>query len=995
MLYWGKLNSTEDDSSHQNINGFDEMIRGTRITDVSIREGLATFLRDTDRKVTLVTSHKRMTLDLKKERIALLSSGKEHVVLVSETGTVREWKRSAQCNIPRIFSSLTNRHIAQVACGNYHSIVRTKDGQLFTWGQNSSGQLGLGKGKPSQAESPQLLKSLSGIPLAQISAGGDHSFALSLSGAVFGWGRNSAGQLGLGDTEDRHIPVCVKSLNLKKTVFISCGEEHTAVLTKSGLMLVFGSGRYGQLGHNSFRDEHQPHVVAEFWGSKVSQIVCGRHHTLALVESSNTIYSFGCGEQGQLGNGQRTNQCVPLPVQLPPEYSPDQMIKKITAGGNLSVLFFSKMDGVQASSNLSSCNGTAVLDDEIIDRWISDCNSKVWNKIQREIKRMFSSASCINGSFIEKSNDKHYKTSVGTSGLDLSLTRLAFEKLAKKDKVLSVVEKVVENDLLPSLGSTAAGVEALRVYLILPELLRVLNKQGRGTQLTISLASTILKLEPESLDVLTSLWTKLPYYYYRTLVKMFHSVCAHFMSLMTTTICDHWTEIKPVLMVLQKLYNINSQRVVQLTEGYFLMKELRCFFNLVEKYPMGNLILRMMQLGNPWEFFHDDGQIDILINFLKSTEQLTCYPFILDMKSKCTVFHFLQAQHGEPLPFFVFGNSLCVNRETVLADTLVYLRTSGHNYALPLKVKFSLEDGIDDGGLLAEYFTLLGQEITKDSSVIQESEDSGLFWFSADDSGSSLEELFYIGVICGLAFYNHSFMHIGFPVALFKKLLNLSPTLRDLEELSPVEARSLKNVLMEDEDVVEELYLDFTVKGKELIPNGVEIPVTKANRQKYVDLYIDFVFNKSVETQFRTFEEGFSHGNPFNFWRMFKPEELRDLLYGTSKYEWEELRQGVTCECCGPSDELIQNFWSVFFELNEEQQKKFLTFVYGTDRLPVGGLSKLQLKIVRHNYADADDRFPSVQTCYGILHLPNYSDIHILRDKLIHAITYCEVFGQR
>lgn len=74
------------------------------------------------------------------------------------------------------------------------------DGQLFTWGQNSSGQLGLGKGEPSSL-SPQPLKSLCGIPLAQISAGGDHSFALSLSGAVFGWGRNSAGQLGLNDEQ--------------------------------------------------------------------------------------------------------------------------------------------------------------------------------------------------------------------------------------------------------------------------------------------------------------------------------------------------------------------------------------------------------------------------------------------------------------------------------------------------------------------------------------------------------------------------------------------------------------------------------------------------------------------------------------------------------------------------------------------------------------------------------------------------------------------------
>lgn len=74
------------------------------------------------------------------------------------------------------------------------------DGQLFTWGQNTSGQLGLGKGEPSKLF-PQPLKSLAGIPLAKITAGGDHSFALSLSGAVFGWGKNKAGQLGLNDIQ--------------------------------------------------------------------------------------------------------------------------------------------------------------------------------------------------------------------------------------------------------------------------------------------------------------------------------------------------------------------------------------------------------------------------------------------------------------------------------------------------------------------------------------------------------------------------------------------------------------------------------------------------------------------------------------------------------------------------------------------------------------------------------------------------------------------------
>ncbi|KAM9477010.1 putative E3 ubiquitin-protein ligase HERC3 [Clarias gariepinus] len=970
MLYWGKLNSTEDDPSHQDNKICDEIFCKMGIKDMSITsQGLAAFIRDPDRRVTLVTSHKRMTLDLKKERAGICSAGQEHVVIVTEAGAVWEWKHSTQSNIPRKISPLNNLHIAQVACGSYHTVVLTKDGQLFTWGQNSRGQLGLGKGEPSSL-SPQPLKSLCGIPLAQISAGGDHSFALSLSGAVFGWGRNSAGQLGLGNTDDRHAPVCVKSLNLKKTVFISCGEDHTAVLTKGGLLFTFGSGRYGQLGHNSLRDELLPRVIAEFWGSKVSQIACGGHHTLALVESSNTIYSFGCGAQGQLGNGLRTNQCVPFPVGLPPEYSPDQAVKKITAGGNISVLFIS--DDAQASSNLSSCNTTAVLNDEMIDRWISPCNSKTRKRNQKKIQKMFSSASCINGSFCEKSDDQHYKTSKLYSGLDLSLARLAFEKLAKKDNVLPEVETVVEKALLPSLSPDAAGVEALRVYLILPELLRVLKKQGRGTQLTVALARAILQLKPESMEVLTSLWTKLPYYYYRTLVKMFHSVCAHFMSLRIKTTCDHWTEVLPLLRVLRKLYNVNSQRAASLTEGYFLIKELNDFFTLMNQD-------RLKHLFSVKRLSEEDRM-----------ERLICYRFILDLKSKQTAFQFLQMEHGS---LTANRNTLCVNRETVLADTRVYLEQDRHNFCLPLMVKFNLEDGLDYGGVSAGFFTLIGQEI-KDSSVIQTFEDSGLVWFSAD-SESSQEEFFYFGVMCGLALYNHYFINIDFPMVLFKKLLDLRPTLCDLEELSPVEARSLKNLLTEDEDVVEVLYLDFTVKGIELIPNGAEIPVTKANRQKYVDLYVDFVFNKSVEGQFRKFKEGFSRGSPFDLWRMFKPEELRDLLYGTSIYDWEELERGVTYEHCGPLDDLIRDFWSVFFEMDEEHKKKFLAFVYGTDRLPVGGISKLQLKIVKCNYSDADDRFPSAQTCFGILHLPNYSSIHILQSKLTDAIKYCEIFGQR
>lgn len=72
-------------------------------------------------------------------------------------------------------------------------------GQVFSWGQNQFGQLGLGMQGPS-ISTPQIIQSLQGIPFAQLSAGGAHSFAITLSGAVFGWGRNKFGQLGLNDT---------------------------------------------------------------------------------------------------------------------------------------------------------------------------------------------------------------------------------------------------------------------------------------------------------------------------------------------------------------------------------------------------------------------------------------------------------------------------------------------------------------------------------------------------------------------------------------------------------------------------------------------------------------------------------------------------------------------------------------------------------------------------------------------------------------------------
>ncbi|XP_062334948.1 probable E3 ubiquitin-protein ligase HERC3 isoform X1 [Osmerus eperlanus] len=1013
----------------------------SQVTHLSAGNQLVAFIRNNGKvAVARMVKEKGKTVTGKlrnvdfNENIHSLSCGNAHVVLLTKAGRVLYL--DATSTVPRPVGILEKRKIIQVACGQKHCFALTEDCQLFTWGENGRGQLGLGRGAPSSL-TPQPLTSLCGIPLAQISAGGQHSLALSLSGAVFGWGNNQAGQLGLGDTADRHSPAPVRCLSLKKIVFISCGEGHTAALTKGGVVFTFGSGRYGQLGHISLRDEQRPRLVGELWGAKVTQVACGRHHTLVFVRSSNKIYSFGRGEQGQLGNVVRMDQTVPLQVQLP---QGTQSVQGIFAGGHhsFSQCSITQPQGEESESDKVSCSRDMMLtlSEDTVDRWVSETDS--WNNIQREITKIFSSPACLNGSFLDKSYDKHYKTSEAQSGLDLSHARLAFQKLATKDKVLTKVEEVVLSTLIPSLlpkeslrvearsvedvtveaplsveavrvdvplsveavrvdvplsveavrvdvplsveavrvdvplsveavrVDVPLSVEALRLYLLLPELLRVLVKRKTGAnEATLAVADALLHAH----TLLDSLWLKLPYSFFRTTVKIFHCLTVRYFNGLLTGDCDPDKNLGITIGVLMKLHKVNGNRRIKMASSNFHIEEIK---SLIQ------------------------GMIDMLpsflkLNFLYYFEQ-SC---IFDMEAKCLL-HKLEYNINlcrHPL-LQCFHSQILVCRETLLHDVFKYLQQKVHNFNSPLVVKFQEEDGEDYGGVSLQFYTLLAKELLQpESKVLQVNEHSGLAWFPVDD-GSNTEKAYLLGVICGLALYNRCLLNVCFPMALFKKLLGLPPSLDDLKELSPVEARSIQQLLMEDEEVVELLYLDFTYGGQDLIPNGGNVPVTKVNRQKYVDLYVDMVFNKSVGRQFERFRAGFRTGCPLLVWQMFLPEELMTLLHGDNQYEWEELRKNAQYEGYSTTDEIIKNFWTVFTEFSEKEKKDFLTFLTGTDRLPRGRHSKLRLRITRPYTPHADEYYPVAETCFERLKLPNYSSIDVLRHKLLHAITHCDVIGK-
>uniref|UniRef100_A0A8C8S456 HECT and RLD domain containing E3 ubiquitin protein ligase family member 6 n=1 Tax=Pelusios castaneus TaxID=367368 RepID=A0A8C8S456_9SAUR len=255
---------------------------------------------------------------LEAQIIVHVCCGKEHSLAVCNRGNVFSWGAGSdgqlgtgefkeQHLIPKKIDGLSAVRIIQVTCGHYHSMVLAKDGSVFSWGQNKYGQLGLGKECPSQA-SPQRVTSLHGIPLAQIAAGGMHSFALSLSGIVYGWGRNNARQLGLNLSKEQIFkPYSVTALKAIGVIYISCGDEHTAVLTQDGSVFTFGDDSAGQLGHRSSTQMLGPQKV-EWLDGPISHLACGSYHTLVYMSGSGQIISFGRGPPKHIENGSSSNQ---------------------------------------------------------------------------------------------------------------------------------------------------------------------------------------------------------------------------------------------------------------------------------------------------------------------------------------------------------------------------------------------------------------------------------------------------------------------------------------------------------------------------------------------------------------------------------------------------------------------------------------------------------------------------------------------------------------
>jgi alpha-tubulin suppressor-like RCC1 family protein len=235
--------------------------------------------------------------------VTAIAAGCFHSLALTSTGQVWAWGLGQDGQLgdgatmghttPARVSGLP-AGVVQVAAGCHHSLALTATGQVWAWGESGQGELGDGTNTVSARLRPVHVTALDGRHVVRVAAGGQHSAAITVDGAVYGWGDNRSGELGSGDTISRALPA--KLTGLPATSDVALGPAHSLFLATDGTLLAAGLNNHGQLGDGSTTNRAKPVTVAH----DVRQASSGDGYSVA-VTTARTVLSWGRAGSGQLG----------------------------------------------------------------------------------------------------------------------------------------------------------------------------------------------------------------------------------------------------------------------------------------------------------------------------------------------------------------------------------------------------------------------------------------------------------------------------------------------------------------------------------------------------------------------------------------------------------------------------------------------------------------------------------------------------------------------
>ncbi|KAJ5403560.1 hypothetical protein N7509_003431 [Penicillium cosmopolitanum] len=422
----------------------------------------------------------------------------------------------------------------------------------------------------------------------------------------------------------------------------------------------------------------------------------------------------------------------------------------------------------------------------------------------------------------------------------------------------------------------------------------------------------------------------------------------------------------------------------------------------------------------------------------KSSKFCFCrYPFFLSIWAKIRIMEHDARRQMEVKAREAFFSSILnhqavsqylvlkVRRECLVEDSLrgvsEVVGTGQEEIKKGLRIEFLGEEGVDAGGLRKEWFLLLVREVfDPDHGLFIYDEDSQYCYFNPYCFESS-EQFFLVGVLLGLAIYNSTILDIDLPPFAFRKLLSTAPqtnapptansrrtrfkfTLEDLAEYRPALARGLRGLLDFEGDVAETFCYDFVaqvdrygeVVNIPLCTGGEKRAVDNDNRGEFVELYVHYLLETAVARQFEPFKRGFFTVCGGNALSLFRPEEIELLIRGSDEpLDVLSLRAVATYDNWKShrpeSLPVVQWFWEFFEGAPPEAQRKLLSFITGSDRIPAMGATSLTIRLAC--MGDDCSRYPIARTCFNTLGLYRYTNRDKFRRLLWDAVVNSEGFG--
>nr|CAH7745531.1 unnamed protein product [Callosobruchus chinensis] len=208
------------------------------------------------------------------KEIKNISCGLKFIVFYTSTG-----------NLFNTFEKLQfeNHSVIDLKCGRDHCLILDRNGAVYTFGRGSRGQLG--HGSLNDEPEPVLVEALAGLKIVQISAGGWHSCAVSKDGDLYTWGWNGSGQLGVCDkTENQYQVLATPTpVNFSENVLkVACGSRHTIVLLENKELYGCGWNKYRQL-KNCEQESFSTFVkMRSFENEDIIDIKCGPWNSVVL-----------------------------------------------------------------------------------------------------------------------------------------------------------------------------------------------------------------------------------------------------------------------------------------------------------------------------------------------------------------------------------------------------------------------------------------------------------------------------------------------------------------------------------------------------------------------------------------------------------------------------------------------------------------------------------------------------------------------------------------